>query len=50
MPKVTHYAPTLWGGTACGRSTHGWQGKRTPLFTAVLRDVTCIRCQKAVAK
>lgn len=47
--KLLHYAPGYFS-TACGRSTHGWQGARTPASTSDIKRVECARCLAAMKK
>lgn len=49
--KKLHYSDGRgFGTTACGKSTHMWQGARTPAHTADLRRVECTRCLKVLKK
>lgn len=51
--QVTHFQLVrgLGAATACGRSMHGWvMHGRVQNATERVRDVTCKRCLKALAK
>lgn len=47
--KVLHYSDGRgFATTACGKSMHGWQGKRTPRATDDRKAVECKACLKAI--